>query len=127
MTLPYLPPPPKIPSLSPSIQQMISVGETIGKLYCIMKGEIGLVAEAGVKAKIEQLTQRTRNVPIFDYFNLTHLTDSPTLEGMDLEVESLVDFTMNIDAIYSIIDSVASVANNFTNKLTSGANLFLQE
>lgn len=46
MTLPYLPPPPEIPSLSPSIQQMISVGETIGKLYCIMKGEIGLVAEA---------------------------------------------------------------------------------
>jgi hypothetical protein len=46
MSLPYLPPPPEIPSLSPSIQQMITVGETIGELFCIMKGEIGLVAEA---------------------------------------------------------------------------------
>ncbi len=46
MSLPYLPPPPEVPSLSPSISQMIEVGKNISKLYCIMKGEIGLVSES---------------------------------------------------------------------------------
>ncbi len=46
MSLPYLPPPPKIPSLSPKISQMIDIGKMIGKLYCIMKGDIGLVSES---------------------------------------------------------------------------------
>lgn len=66
-------------------------------------------------------------MPLFDYFNLTHLHDAPTLQGMDLEVASFVDFNMNIDAIYSILDSVASVANNFTNKLRTGTDMFLQQ
>lgn len=43
LELPYLPPPPEIPALASSIKQMINIGEKIGKLFCIMKGEIGIV------------------------------------------------------------------------------------
>jgi hypothetical protein len=45
-----------------------------------VKGGIGLVGEKGVKGKIEQITQRTRNVPVFDFFNLTTKFKNPPLQ-----------------------------------------------
>lgn len=46
---------------------------------------------------------------------------------MDLRVDSMVDFNMNIDSIYAILDSVASVTNKITNQLIAGGNMMLQE
>jgi hypothetical protein len=37
MTLPTLPPAPKIPQLGNRIQKILKIGENIGTLFCIMK------------------------------------------------------------------------------------------
>lgn len=71
MKLPDLPPPPKIPQIIPQIDVILDIADLVGKVYCIVKGKIGLVGEKGVKSKIEQLTQRTRAVPWFDDLDLT--------------------------------------------------------
>jgi len=67
--LPVLPPAPKIPKLSPSIEASIKAADVVGKIFCILKWKIWLVAESQVKSKVEQLTQRTWSVPFFDYFD----------------------------------------------------------
>lgn len=81
LDLPVLPPAPKIPAISPSIEATIKIAEFIGQIMCIIKGKgIGLVAEDGVKSKVEQMTQRSRNVPFFDYLDLTTLFRDPPLQ-----------------------------------------------
>jgi len=71
LNLPYLPPAPKIPSLSPEFQTILDVSSFIVDLFCIVKNNIGLVGESGVKTRIEQLTQRTYEIPLFDNINIT--------------------------------------------------------
>jgi hypothetical protein len=43
--LPILPPAPKIPKILPEINATLKVAEFIGKIFCIVKGGIGLVGE----------------------------------------------------------------------------------
>lgn len=69
--LPVLPPAPKLPRIAPEIETVINVVSFFTDLYCIVKGGIGLVGENNVKTRIEQLTQRTREIPLFDNINLT--------------------------------------------------------
>jgi len=69
MDLPILPPAPEIPKLTPEIDIAIDLAAYVGDVMCILKWQVGLVAENAIKAKSEQLTQRTWEVPFFDEFD----------------------------------------------------------
>ena len=71
MELPLLPPAPKIPELPDSIKASIQSAKVVSKILCIVKWKFGLVGEKSIKAKVEQITQRTYEVPLFDNFDLT--------------------------------------------------------
>ncbi|MBP6910638.1 hypothetical protein KBC03_03480 [Patescibacteria group bacterium] len=45
LNLPNLPPAPRIPKIAPQIQATLKVAEFIAKIFCIVKGGIGLVSE----------------------------------------------------------------------------------
>lgn len=44
-SLPTLPPAPKIPNLIPKVAATLDFATTLGKIFCITKGSVGLVAE----------------------------------------------------------------------------------
>jgi hypothetical protein len=110
--LPVLPPAPKIPAISTQVQSTIKASEFIGKIMCIVKGQgVWLVAEDGVKSKIEQMTQRTRNVPFFDYLNQTSKYQQPPLQGFDYQIDSFVQIQFNFEPVYTFINSIAQQVN----------------
>jgi hypothetical protein len=71
LELPVLPPAPKIPKLPNEIKSIINTAETISRILCIIKKPIGFVKESSIKAKVEQITQRTYEVPYWDNFDKT--------------------------------------------------------
>lgn len=73
LNLPSLPPAPRIPKIAPEITATLKIAEFIAKIFCIVKGGIGLVAEKGVKTRIEQMTQRTWSVEPFDSLSVTKI------------------------------------------------------
>jgi hypothetical protein len=75
-----------------------------------------LVGEKGVKAKIEQITQRTWNVPIFDYFDLTTNFKQPPLEGFEYQVDAYVRLKYNFEGVYTVMDNLAQTANQVVSK-----------
>lgn len=123
LSLPVLPPAPKIPKLPTSISTTIKVADTIGKLMCTVKQGVGLVKESRVKTRIEQLTQRTRDIPIFDDVDLTQEQFRQPLQGFDIKVESFVRFQYNFDAVYSLLNSFADQINQTTSNLITTPTL----
>ena len=116
MDLPVLPPAPKIPKILPEINAILKVADFIGKIFCIVKWGIGLVGEKWVKGKIEQLTQRTWNVPVFDYFNLTTNFKSPPLQWFDYKLDAYTTLKFNFDGVYDVFNSIANITNGFVSK-----------
>lgn len=111
LKLPVLPPAPKIPKILPEISAILDVADFIGKVFCIVKWGIGLVGEKWVKAKIEQLTQRKWNVPVFDFFDLTSKYKSPPLEWFDYQIDAYVRLKYNFEWVYTLLDGIAQTAN----------------
>jgi len=68
-----------------------------------------------VKGKVEQITQRTWNVPVFDYFNLTTKFKDPPLQGFDYQLDAYTTLKFNFDGVYDVFNSIAQTANGFTN------------
>lgn len=116
MDLPVLPPAPKIPKILPEISAVLKVADFIGKIFCIVKWGIGLVGEKGVKGKVEQITQRTRNVPIFDFFDLTTNFKDPPLQWFDYKLDAYTTLKFNFDGVYDVFNSIAQTANSFVSK-----------
>ncbi|HRX63772.1 MAG TPA: hypothetical protein P5060_01570 [Candidatus Absconditabacterales bacterium] len=139
MELPLLPPAPKIPKLPNKISAAIETAETIGKILCIIKGNIGLVGENSIKAKIEQMSQRTYEVPYWDNIDKTlddwrnksnskipnWISDAFTflqaqefedveLEGFDLKLESHVNLQFNFEGFYGFVNEVVGIANEYS-------------
>lgn len=111
--LPILPPAPKIPKILPEIQTTLKVAEFIGKIFCIVKWGIGLVGEKWVKARIEQLTQRKWNVPVFDFFDLTTKYQDPPLQWFDYTIDAYARLKYNFEGVYTVLDGLAQSANQF--------------
>jgi len=107
--LPTLPPAPKIPNIAPAINKVIKIADFIGTVFCIFKSGVWLVAEHGVKTRIEQLTQRTRDVEPFDSISL--VLPEPPLPGFDIQVSAVVDLEFSFDELYDVFDEVARVSN----------------
>jgi len=116
LDLPVLPPAPKIPAISPSISATINAAEFIGKIMCIIKWQgIGLVAENGVKSKIEQMTQRSWNVPFFDYLDMTTTFRDPPMQWFDYQIDTFINLQFNFNGVYDTINYMANrVSENVT-------------
>ena len=118
--LPVLPPAPKIPKIAPEIETVINAVSFFSELYCIVKWWIWLVWESNVKTRIEQLTQRTYEIPLFDNINLSKdmSYQQDKLEGFDFQIDAYVNFTMNFNGVYSLIKWLADSINEQTKKIT---------
>jgi len=114
-SLPILPPAPKIPSIIPEISGIIEVAEFVSKIFCILKKGVGLVWEKWIKTKVEQLTQRTWDVPVFDFFDQTFTWNSdPKLQWFDLQLDSFLQFKMDFSLFYWFLNQIAGTINSFS-------------
>lgn len=134
MQLPVLPPAPSIPELPNQISLMLSIAKKLSKIYCIIKSGIGLVGENSVKARIEQMTQRSYEVPWVDRLDLTQSLKQTPLQGIDIQVDSSINLKYNFDAFYallkSIVDNINSTSYNIisnTQGLSTSWESFLQQ
>ncbi len=114
LELPVLPPAPKLPEISNTLKTILKTAEFIWKIICIVKWWIWLVWEKWVKWKIEQLTQRTYDVPFFDFMNLTTKFKQPPLKWFDYEIDSYVNLQFNFDWVYSIFNWLAEQINKYS-------------
>ncbi|MDR2191134.1 MAG: hypothetical protein LBP53_08475 [Candidatus Peribacteria bacterium] len=76
-----------------------------------------MVGEGEVKAKIEQLTQRTYEVPRFD--TIVDLTNKlkfpkPELNGFDYEIDAQANLQFNFGTIYGFLDNLTTAINNLS-------------
>lgn len=126
LKLPILPPAPKIPELPKSISSTLKIIEKIWKIYCIIKQGFGLVGESSVKAKIEQITQRTYDVPRVDHLDLLSNFEArlwkTNLKGVDYGIESHLNLQYNFDQFYAFLKGTADAVNNYTDIATNFAS-----
>lgn len=114
LDLPVLPPAPRIPNINVDIRSAINGIDKIGKIFCIIKWGIGLVGESTVKSKIEQLTQRTWDVPFFDQMLTQRPQPQPNV-WFDYKIDAFVRLQYNFDAVTNLLQGLASQVNNRTN------------
>ncbi len=119
MKLPILPPAPKIPELPTKVKKAVNLAKKLSKIYCIIKSGIGLVGENSAKARIEQMTQRTYEVPWVDKLDLTNILRLAPLQGVDLELKTTVNLHYNFDAFYSFLKGMVDGINATTYGLVS--------
>ena len=124
LELPILPPAPELPKLPGSIEAMIEAAKVIWKIYCIVKWKFGLVWEKSVKAKIEQLTQRTYEVKWIDtIMDFTNLLIAPIHNyWLDYEITSYVDLQFDFTAFYDYLDTLTKSINNLTTSSVNWVN-----
>ncbi len=121
LELPILPPAPELPKLPNEIEAIIKVAKLIWKIYCIVKWKFWLVWESSVKAKIEQLTQRTYEVKWIDtLMDFTNRSVAPVHNyGLDYEISSELDLQFDFSFFYDYLDTLTKSINNLS---TSAAN-----
>ena len=126
LELPILPPAPELPKFPSEIEAILKIAKLIWKIFCIVKWKFGLVWESSVKAKIEQLTQRTYEVKWIDaIMDFTNLSIAPIHHyGLDYEISSYVDLQFDFTAFYSYLDTLTKSINNLS---TSSVNWLNQE
>ncbi len=128
MELPILPPAPDIPKIPGSIEATLNIVKMFWKLYCIVKWRFWLVWESSVKAKIEQLTQRTYEVSWIDNIkDFTNRSAAPIHNyWLDYEISSHVDLQFDFSAFYDLLDTLTKSINNVTtstvDKVNNGIN-----
>lgn len=113
-SLPLLPPAPKIPNIIPEVSSIIEIADFVVQIFCILKKGFGLVGEEWVKAKVEQMTQRTWDVPIFDFFDQTFTWQTdPKPQGFDLQLDGFLQFKMDFSGFYGFLNQIAETLNWF--------------
>ena len=116
LELPVLPPAPEIPKLPNTIETTIKVAKLIWKIYCIVKWGFWLVWEKSVKAKVEQITQRTYSVNWIDnILNFTNRSAAPVNNyGVDYEISSYVDIQFNFSDFYDYLNILTKEINKYS-------------
>ena len=124
LELPILPPAPELPKLPGEIEGLINVAKLIWKIYCIVKWKFGLVWESSVKAKIEQLTQRTYEVKWIDtIMDFTNFSFAPVRNyGLDYEISSHVDLQFDFSLFYDYLDTLTKSINNLSTSTVNWVN-----
>jgi hypothetical protein len=122
-SLPLLPPAPRIPKIIPEISAVIDVAEYVVKVFCILKRGFGLVWEKWVKTKVEQMTQRTRDVPFFDFFDQTFMWQTdPKPKWFDLQLDWYLQFRMDFSLFYDFLNAIAQELNSSTYKVVGAVS-----
>lgn len=118
LEMPVLPPAPQLPKIPDKIEWSLKLLETIGSIYCWIKNGFWLVAEQAVKAKIEQMTQRTYAVPwMDDLLNFFNVKSKPvTLRGFDYEVSTSLDVKFDFNGIYNYAETLTDKINKSINE-----------
>lgn len=75
-----------------------------------------MVGEKSVKGKVEQITQRTWNVPVFDFFNMTLKFKDPPLQGFDYKLDAYTQLKFNFDGVYDVFNNIAKITNNIVSE-----------
>ncbi len=124
LELPVLPPAPELPKLPNEIEAIIKVAKIIWKIYCIVKWKFWLVWESSVKAKIEQLTQRTYEVKWIDtIMDFTNWSVAPVHNyWLDYEISSQVDLQFDFSTFYNYLDTLTKSINNISTSATNWVN-----
>ena len=127
--LPILPPAPELPELPNEIEGVINIAKIIWNIYCIVKKQFGLVWEKSVKAKIEQITQRTYDVKWIDTISdLTNWSFAPIKNyWVDFEISSYVDLQFTMDDFYDFMDVVTKWINNLRNSVEKKSDDWMSE
>ena len=122
--LPILPPAPELPELPSEIEGIIKVAKYIWKIYCIVKKQFGLVWETSLKAKIEQITQRTYEVKWIDnIMDFTNWSAAPIKNyGVDYEISSYVDLQFTMSDFYDYLDVLTKWINNVSEYVEKKSN-----
>ena len=126
LELPILPPAPELPKFPSEIEIILKAAKLIWKIFCIVKWNVWLVWESSVKAKIEQLTQRTYEVKWIDQImDFTNLSIAPIHHyWLDYEISAYVDLQFDFSAFYDYLDALTKSINNLT---TSSVNWMRRE
>lgn len=124
---PTLPPAPRLPKIAPELAMAIDIADFVWRIFCIIKNNIWLVWEKWVKSKIEQITQRTRQVeprdsiqllipkaPLKSY-NLFNTTSNQWW-NFDINISPFADIKLSFDGIYQLFQEIADGINETTNK-----------
>ena len=129
MELPLLPPAPELPQIPNEIEVLIKAAKLIWKIYCIVKWKFWLVWESSVKAKIEQLTQRTYEVEWIDQLmDFTNLSVGPIKNyWVDYEISSYVDLQFDFTTFYDYLNILTKWINNLTTSSTKFVNDKMRE
>ena len=124
LELPILPPAPEVPRLPNEIETIINVAKIIWKIYCIVKWQFWLVGESSVKAKIEQITQRTYDVDWIDtIMDFTNWSFAPIHNyWVDYEIDSYVDLQFNFTDFYDYLDTLTKSINTLTTSTVNWSN-----
>ena len=124
LELPVLPPAPELPKLPNEIEAVIKVAKVIWKIYCIVKWKFWLVWEGSVKAKIEQLTQRTYEVKWIDtIMDFTNRSVAPVHNyWLDYEISSEMNLQFDFSVFYDYLDTLTKSINNLSTSATNWLN-----
>ena len=116
MELPILPPAPELPKIPDKIELVIKAASLIGKIYCIVKWGFWLVWEKSVKARVEQMTQRTYSVKWIDtIMDFTNFSAAPIKNyGVDYEISTDVNFQFSFDEFYALLNWLTQKINKYT-------------
>ena len=114
LELPILPPAPELPELPNRIEWIIKFAKMVWKIYCIVKKQFWFVWESSLKAKIEQITQRTYEVEWIDnIMDFTNWSPAPLKNyGVDYEISSYVDLQFTMSDFYDYMDVLTKWINN---------------
>ena len=127
--LPILPPAPELPELPNEIEGIINFAGIIWKIYCIVKKWFWLVWETSLKAKIEQITQRTYEVKWIDnIMDYTNWSAAPIKNyGVDYEISSYVDLQFTMTDFYDYLDLLTKWINNVSEYVEKKSNDWMSD
>jgi len=117
--LPDIPKPPKIPSIGDVIQSILATIAKIIKILCLLKKAILPIPQKELKTHIEALSARPLNV-VFP-MDLAFKFQTPSIAYSfvrKVKVTSKVDFRIETEQMYKIVDEIADKWNSLVTDLT---------
>jgi hypothetical protein len=130
-SLPNLPPPPKLPKIFPaSIKVAINILKKILRILCLLKKGLIFVPESGLKAQIEQMTERSLSLLL--PFDLGLNIQFPPM-GIDwgvpskIEIASHLNFQLELDFILKFVQNIADKSNSITTDFVKWLNDKIKE
>lgn len=130
-SLPNIPPPPKLPKLVPiSVKITIDALKQIFRILCLLRNGLIWVPEVGLKAQIEQMTERSLGLtlPIDLGLNVQY----PPIQ-LDLGIPSKIsvdgywNMQLDFDFIYKAVKQFSDKANKISTNLVKEFNEYLEK